>query len=165
MRILGLAVLILVLWTPGAEAACTGSGQTWNCTAGTTIAQISSTLTSASDGATLTFAAGSYSWTSWASFSNTKGATLICESVGACAVSVSDTVLGMNGNCSGTNTKPYRISGFRFTGGNDSVIWFWGSSCTMTQLRIDHNTFTGQAAGTTLLFFGENGSPSYFYGV
>lgn len=164
MRIVGLMALVLFCWTPAAEAACTGSGQTWNCTAGTTTAQVASALSSATDGATLTFAAGSYSWSSWVSFSNTKGATLICESVGACTIDVFGTVLGMNGNVSGTNDKFYRISGFVFSGGNDYVIWFWGPG-TLNKVRIDNNRFVGQSADTTLIFFGENGTVGYVYGV
>ena len=49
--------LITLLWASGAEAACSGSGTSWNCTAGTTSAEISTTLSNAADGATLTFAA------------------------------------------------------------------------------------------------------------
>src|SRR3954463_8280038 len=104
-RILGVLLLVFIWSSPRAEAACTGSGVSWNCSAGTTSAQISTALGSASDGATLTFAAGAYSWNSFVSFSNTKGATLICASAGACDVSVSGTVLGMNGTLSGTNNK------------------------------------------------------------
>src|SRR6516162_1025138 len=134
--------LISLLWASGAEATCSGSGTTWNCTAGTTSAQISTALSSAADGATLTFAAGSYSWNSWVSFDNTKGATLICATAGGCNVSASGTVLGMNGNLTGTNAKFYRISGFKFTQtGGAFTIWFWGPG-TMQQFRIDNNNFT-----------------------
>ena len=62
--------LINLLWASGAEASCCGSGTAWNCTAGTTSAEISTALGNAPDGATLTFAAGSYSWNSFVSFDN-----------------------------------------------------------------------------------------------
>jgi hypothetical protein len=165
MRKLGIIVFVLLCGASGAHAACSGSGTTWNCTAGTTSAEISNALSSAADGATLTFAAGSYSWSSFVSFSNIKGATLICASVGACNVSTSGTVLGMNGNLSGTNTRLYRISGFKFSiSGGSFVIWFYGAG-TMTQVRIDHNTFLNVPSGNTVLFFGENSTVANFYGV
>ena len=115
-----LLALPLFCWTSRAEAGCSGSGISWNCTAGTTSAEISTALNSATDGATLTFASGSYSWSSFVSFDNAKGATLICATVGGCNVTASGTVLGMNGNLSGINSKLYRISGFNFTGGGTS---------------------------------------------
>jgi len=163
MRALGCVIFTFMMSAAYAEAACTGSGTSWSCSAGTTSAQITSTLGSASDGATLTFAAGSYSWNSFVNFSNTKGATLICAAIGACNVSVSGTVLGMNGTLSGNNTKLYRISGFTFTGGSNFVIWFWGPG-TMQQVRIDNNTFTGQST-EAIIFFGENTTIGNYYGV
>jgi hypothetical protein len=122
-------------------------------------------LSSAADGATLTFAAGSYSWNSFVSFDNTKGVTLICATAGSCNVSASGTVLGMNGNLSGTNGKLYRISGFNFTQTASAygVIWFYGSG-TMQQVRVDHNTFNLPNAGVGV-FFGDVDNAPQFYGV
>src|SRR5262249_38026980 len=37
--------------------------------------------------------------------------------------------------------------------------------CTMTGIRIDHNTFSGQSAESRILMFGDNANNSYFYGV
>lgn len=163
---LALAILLAVSWTPEVEAACSGSGQTWTCASGTTAAQVTSALNGAADGATLTFASGSYSWTASIGLSMTKGATLICASPGACVVT-GNSIIGMNGSCSGTSTKPYRVSGFAFSGNNNPRFWFYGSSpCLLTQLRIDHNTFTNNGDGATIMFFGENSAPdNYFYGV
>jgi hypothetical protein len=121
-------------------------------------------MSSASDGATATFATGAYSWTETINFSMSKGITLICASAGGCNVTGSN-LLGMNGTCSGTSTKLYRVSGFAFSG-NSTRFWFYGSSpCLLTQLRIDHNSFSvsGEA---TLMYFGENSSSNnYFHGV
>ena len=166
MHILAMVLLLLACWVSAADASCSGSGVTWSCTAGTTAAQVSSTLGSASDGATLTFASGSYSWTSDINFFMTKGATLLCASSGACTVTGSGT-LGMNGTCSGTSTKLYRISGFVFSGGGTRV-WFNAYSsppCTLTGIRIDHNTFSGQVADSRIVMFGDNSNNAYFYGV
>src|SRR5215469_11712146 len=63
---------------PLADLRCSGSGTAWSCGAGTTSSQLSTALNNAADGATITFAAGSYSWNSFVSFDNSKGATLIC---------------------------------------------------------------------------------------
>lgn len=145
-------------------AQCTGSGITWNCPAGTTSAQLSTLISSASDGATATFAAGNYSWNSFVSFANSKGITLKCATIGACHVTVSGTILGMNGNLSGTNTKLYRISGFDFVGAGSFTIWFYGPG-TMTQIRIDHNSFLNTDTDVPIMFFGEAFTVSNYYGV
>jgi VCBS repeat protein len=163
MRRLGIFLFILICWVSGAEAGCSGSGTSWSCTAGSTSGQISAALSSAADGATLTFATGSYSWNSFVSFSNTKGVTLICSTVGGCNVTATGTVLGMNGNLSGANSKFYRVSGFNFTGGASFIIWFYGPGI-MQRVRIDHNSFNA-SSGTTALMFGENTTVANFYGV
>src|SRR5262245_2866292 len=80
------AVLALVASAAGANAACTGSGTTWSCTAGSTAANVQSAINSSSDGATITMADGSYSWTSEITFSPAKATTLICATVGGCTV-------------------------------------------------------------------------------
>ncbi|GEM_PF-1685657 len=158
-----LLALPLACWASGAQAGCSGSGSTWNCTAGSTSSDISSALSAAPDGATITFAPGSYSWNSFVSFNNSKGASLICSSPGACNVNASGTVLGMNGNLSGTNNHLYRVSGFNFTG-QGMIVWFYGPG-TMQQVRIDHNNFNITGAGNTAVYFGENYTLGHFYGV
>jgi hypothetical protein len=169
LRVLCLLIVGLLASGGRAEADCSGSGQTWTCTAGTTPAQVNSTLASATANATLTFDAGAYTWNAAMKFDPTKGATLICASVGGCTVTVSGTILGMNGNCTGTRTDLFRISGFVFNGGN-TVIWFNAfdinpTGCTLTQIRIDNNTFNTQGASQRIIFFGDNSNDSYFYGV
>ena len=167
MYILGMVLLTLLVWASGAEATCSGSGTSWSCTAGTTPAQVNSALSSATDGATLTFAAGSYTWNDSIPFYNSKGVTLICASLGACTVAASGLNMGLNGTCNGTNIHLYRISGFVFNGGGN-LIWYNANStppCTMTGIRIDHNTFSGQSADNRILMFGDNANNSYFYGV
>jgi len=154
------------LTAPNALAACSGSGVTWSCTAGTTVAQVNTALASAASGATLTFAAGSYTWGGAIGFSNTKGVTLICESAGSCAVASSGMAMGLQGTLSGTNTNLYRISGFVFSGGETGMIWFYGSgSPTLTRFRIDHNTFQNQTTESSIILFGDNGSCNAIYGL
>lgn len=167
MYVLGMVLFTLLVWASGAEADCGGSDKTWTCTAGTTSAQLQSAINSATDGATLTFAAGSYAWNSFTSFSNSKGVTLICSTPQACKVTVgTGTVLGMNDNLSGTNTKLYRISGFVFQDApsGSMSIWFYGAG-TMTQLRIDHNTFQNYGNNAIAITLGENSTVAAFYGV
>src|SRR6516165_2913909 len=161
--------LISVLWVSGAEASCSGSGTTWTCPAGTTSADLRTALSSAADGATLTFAAGSYNSSSLASFDNAKGATLICVPAGSCNVTASVNVLGMN-NLSGINNKFYRISGFNFNfaGGpaGNYLIWFYGQGGTAQQIRIDHNNFIATVPGNNIfILFGDVDFPYYFFGV
>jgi hypothetical protein len=162
----GLAVAVLLAltcWNSLAEAACTGSGQTWNCASGTTSAEVQSAINSAADGATIAFAPGSYSWTSGIAFSMTKGVTLTCAAQGACAVTGGG-VVGMNGSCAGTSSKLYRVSGFAFSGSNSPRFWFYGNNaCTLTQIRIDHNSFSGVADTATIMYFGEQSSRDNFF--
>src|SRR6516165_1934679 len=159
--------LITLLWASGANAACTGSGTTWNCTAGSTAANIQSAINSSSDGATITVANGSYSWTSGINFSGTKATTLICATVGGCAVTGSG-VIGENTTCSGDSTKLQRVSGFSFSGANNPRFWWAangaGIPCTRS-IRIDHNTFTGMTTGTVMLFGHVTSTDNYIYGV
>lgn len=163
--LLGLCIAILLTVNSSAEAACSGSGTTWSCAVGTTATDVNSTLSSASDGATLTFATGSYSWTSNINFSMSKGVTLACASTGGCAVTGSG-IIGMYGTCSGNSTKLYRVSGFVFSGRGTSLFFYGPSTCKLSNVRIDHNTFTGSPNGSNLIVFGENTSvDNFIYGV
>lgn len=155
--------LLLALASVPLAAACTGSGVTFSCPAGSTSSDVASALSAASDGATITFAPGTYDWGTFVSFSNVKGATLICQTEGACVVNVTGTVLGMNDTLSGVNNKLYRISGFEFRNPPGFVIWFYGWG-VLNQVRVDHNRFVTNVE-TTLLFFGENTTVANFYGL
>jgi len=156
--------LICTLWAIPAHAACSGSGTTWSCTAGTTSAQVQTVVGSASDGAVVTFATGSYSWSSVITPSLSNGITFICASVGGCAVSSNGTTFGFP---SGNSTKLFRISGFNFTSAG-GLVWTCpagGCSGTLGQFRFDHNTCTGISASSTVITIGENSSTQYVYGV
>lgn len=162
-------MLIWVTWPLlgiSLEAACTGSGTVFTCTAGSTIANVQSAVDSASDGAIITFAAGSYTWTSGGvSFSNSKGVTLQGAGAGSSIVTVGDnSFLGMGGSLNGNNTHFYRITGFTFQNGSGLGIWFYGPG-TLNSLRIDHNTFSNWATSSIALFFGEASTPAKFFGV
>jgi len=167
-RVLGLMIVILCWWTvSGAEAACTGSGQTWSCAAGTTPSEINSTLSSASDGATLTFAAGNYTWGSTIiTLSISKGVTFACASGGACNVTWSGNVWATP---VGSSSKLYRWTGFNFTSGSGANAWWWhcpGGNCAkteLTQIRVDHNNF--YLTGTEQVLVTDIQSISYLYGV
>jgi hypothetical protein len=168
--LLGLCITTVLTINSSAEAACSGSGQTWTCTAGSTIANVQSAINNASDGATVTFEAGSYNWSNGTiSLSNSKGVTLICRTQQACDVTQgSNTMIELV--FSGTNTKFYRISGFDFngTGVCGTCIWFYGNG-TLSQFRIDHNRYTGYNSSTAdaaaLTFLGAGGYSGQCYGV
>lgn len=150
-----------------AGASCTGSGTNWTCGVGTTSSQVNSVIGSAADGATVTFDNGAYSWSSTITFSLSRGITLTCASVGGCTVTTSGTTFGFG---SGSSTKLYRISGFVFKSTTSSVVWTCpGGGCigTITQFRIDHNTFNATFSGSTpvLVMIGENTAKQYVYGV
>jgi len=158
--------LICTLWAIPARAACSGSGTTWSCSAGAAVSDVNSVINSATDGATVTFAAGSYNWGgSTITPSLSKGITFICATGATCTVSSTGTTFGFS---SGSSTKLYRISGFNFTTPNGFLVWTCpagGCSGTLSQFRFDHNTCTGMSSGSTVLFIGENTSTQYVYGV
>lgn len=159
------AALMAMMWPLAAQADCIGSGTSWSCSAGTSVAQVNAALGAASDGATLTFKAGSYSWSGYINFLNSKGASLVCESIRGCVVTPSGTVLGMNGTLKGTTDKLYRISGFKFqNGGTGPTIWFYGPG-TMTRLMIDNNGFENYGSNPAYIYLGENSTVATFYGV
>jgi hypothetical protein len=165
MKFLLSIVLLVGLSCTTADAACSGGGTTWSCTAGSTAANVNTAIGSSADGATITMASGSYSWTAGITFSSAKATTLICATVGGCTVTGAG-ILGENGSCSGNSTKLQRVSGFRFSGGNNPRFWWYGSGACTRVIRIDHNTFTGMGDSATIMYFGENGSANnYFYGV
>jgi hypothetical protein len=158
--------LIAIVWMPKLEAACSGSGTSWSCTAGTTTAQVNTAISSAADGATITFAAGAYSWGAEIDLSNSKGVTLQGAGPGSSVVTVTGTpIIAMAGTLSGNNTHAYRITGFTFQNAPANlVIWFFGPG-TMNNIRIDHNTFDNFATGAIAIFFGENSTVGKFFGV
>ena len=151
--LLAICCLSMFLVPVHAWATCSGSGLTWSCTAGSTVAQVNTAIGSATDGATITFAPGKYSWSGTINLPNTKGINLIGAGPGSSVVSTSGTVIGMLGSFSGTNTKNYRISGFTFQIGA-RPIWFYGTGI-LANIRIDHNAFSNLPA-CLWLFFSES---------
>lgn len=160
------AVLILLFAGQANAAPCTGSGTAWSCQPGTTAAEVQTAINNATDGAVISFANGSYTWSTNANFSMAKGVTLLCTNIAQCTVGGTGT-LGMNGTCSGTSSKVYRVSGFTFNGSNNPRFWWWGSgACTLNNIRIDNNTFTGTATDAVIMYYGENSAvDNYFHGV
>ena len=162
--------LFLLFGSAAAHAQCTGSGTAWSCPSGTTTAQLATVIAAASNNAVITFASGTYNWSSNTNFSTTNGATLICASGATCIVNSTGTVLGLQGY-SGTLTNLYRISGFTFVTSNTGQAIIWFDACNpgcrgqINQIRIDHNTFTLGLGAATVAFFGDTSSNGYYYGV
>jgi hypothetical protein len=163
LRMACLVGAIWMLWSLPAQAACSGSGTSWSCPSGTTSSEVNTVIGSANDGATVTFANGSYSWGGTRiSPSLTKGITFICATGATCTVSSSGTTFDLP---SGTSSKLYRISGFVFNV-SSYVLWSCpGGGCTGTisQFRLDHNTIN--AGAQSIVQFGENTARQYIYGV
>lgn len=162
--------LLIIAGAPSvAEAACSNpssDGVTWTCTPPTSVAQIASALSSASDGAVLTFTAGSYAWSgSGGGISTqdmTKGFTLICATVGACNVTLSNGTFWFI-DFIGTVDKLFRLSGFNFSGscgGNGCIDMRRNASgginnpALLRKVRIDHNTITINPMTTQFVFMG-----------
>src|SRR5260370_9377361 len=133
-----LLLSLLILFASPVYAACTGSGAVWSCPAGTTAADVNAAISSASDGATITFANGSYSG-GW-SLLTTNGVTLICATGATCTHSGTVTLSFYTTII----TKFYRVSGFTFTGSGFVIEFCSPGSCSrgVTQVTVDHNIFT-----------------------
>ena len=147
-----LLAFVLMLAIPSwADAACSPTtGVTSTCAAGTTLAQITTALSTLSDGAVLTFDAGAYTWSGNIDTQDmSKGFTLICVSVGACDVTLSGNPTFWYIDYTGIVDKLFRLSGFTFggtaCGGNGCIDMRRisaggnGDDNQLSQVRIDHN--------------------------
>jgi hypothetical protein len=143
----------------GAQAACSGSGTSWSCTAGSTVSDVQTAINSASTGATLSFAPGAYTWSSRINLPTTRGVSLVCS--GTCTVAASGLSFSLV-NWSGVNANLYRISGFTFNNPGAYLVWFYqyNQSGTLTKVRIDNNKFNMPSGVNDLLVFGESGANS-----
>lgn len=159
MRILGMALFALFWWTSQSDAACSGSGLSWTCTAGSTAAQIQSAINSASNEAVITLANGSYSFAN-VSLNGKNGITVICETVGGCTVSSNATAFSLD-SCTQNVTNLVRISGFNFTGAVAIKIWIY-CAFDITKLRLDHLDFDSLGSANIAIFIGEGGSSQPF---
>jgi hypothetical protein len=160
-------LLALSWWASGAEAACSGSGLSWSCTAGSTATQINSAINSASDQAVITLAAGSYTVTG-IDMAPRNGLTIICATQGACTFTASGNEFLSDHSCTGPRTNLMRISGMTFTGsagGTARIWWVCQFGHTFTKVRIDHNTFINLGQGNIAILFGGNGRYAAMYGV
>ena len=185
------AGLIWILWSIPAHSQCTGSGTTWSCPAGATSTQVEAAINSASDGATITFAPGTYTVTAIPNqvdaymVSQSKGVTLVCATppnmvgaatVNACQLNAARVSIFGSDRFSGTNTHFYRLSGFiidlQATAPSYGTL-YWdtyngaspGSPATVTQIRVDHNTFQNGTNGAQTTLIGSEGQQIQVYGV
>jgi hypothetical protein len=162
-----MTLLVAMTWALAVPVfgACSGSGTSWSCPAGSVAADVNTVISSASDGATVTFDQGNYTWSSTITFSLSKGITLICATGATCTVSVSGVTFGWP---SGSSSKLYRISGFTFPSASNYMVWTCpGGGCTGTisQFRFDHNAITDNGTEDTIIQLGENTAKQYIYGV
>lgn len=181
-------ILAILFCATVANANCTGSGLAWTVAPGTTQAQFAACMTSSTNGAVFIFSAGTYTvgslgGGSFFQFSPTKGSTFICATppsgIGSatsnqCLISGVGPAMGTD-TYAGTATNLYRISGFTFDlGGSESglgTVYFdcFNGTCpaTVSQLRVDHNTFQNGANGAQLSLIGGTDPGTIFnvYGV
>ena len=139
------------------QAACTGSGLAWTCTAGSTAAQINAAISSAANEAVITFDAGTYSFTG-VNLANKNGLSLVCATLGGCTNSGSGTIFSLE-TCSAPVTNLVRIGGWNFTVGGGYKIWIYCNQ-NITQLRLDHLDITGHAVADIAIFIGEGSTPA-----
>lgn len=137
-----------------ADAACSGAGLTWSCTAGSTGPQIQAAVDGASNEAVVTMANGTYS-ASDIELSGRNGITVICETVSGCTMTATATVFFITG-CPADRTNLMRISGFKYTGNAGINNWIYCAD-DITKLRIDHNECDNIGEGNLCFFVGEGG--------
>ncbi len=148
LRYLVIVCAVVLCCVGRAEAACTGSGLVWSCAAGTTPAEVTTTLSSATDGATLTFATGTYTWAgARITPITTKAVTFLCAVQWECDITISAGAAFTQHGVNVTSTKLWRWSGFDWIFSGAAKFFFPcdGGSCQLQtfKLRIDHNRFTG----------------------
>lgn len=130
-------------------------------------ADVQSAVNAAADGNTVVVPNGTCTWNDPVRLSNTKGVTLRCQTVGSCLINVGGTAVLFD-TLTGINTRFYRISGFTFRNnpGSNYIIWIAAvSTGTLTQVRIDHNTFTNLGASSIAILFGHTQAAANYYGV
>jgi hypothetical protein len=144
-----LPILILLGLPTLSDAACSGSGLTWTCTAGSTPANVQSAVNSATVGATISLESGAYSWSS--GVTATKSLTIQGAGSGSTVI----TFTGASGSDAfdftpSNNTDILRITGIGFELGSMNngrrAITINGRPDTAfipTQVRIDNNAITG----------------------
>jgi hypothetical protein len=138
-----------------------------SCTAGSTVAQVNTCINSLSDGGTINFATGSYSWNSAITMPDGKGVSLIGAGTGSSIVTIgSSGQVIYRDTITGTDNKLQRISGFTFQNAPSGSIpiWIYGRG-TLTNLRIDHNTFSNLGTGSIAILLGATGGYGSIYGV
>ena len=154
MYILGTVLFVLSWWASGAEAACSGSGTIWTCTAGSTPADIQSAIDSASSRATIALESGSYSWANSVSWTNKQihikgagqGSTIITRNGGP-AFTVNMTTGG---------TYNWRISDMTFLSSDLHVmieIASGGTNQPTKGWRVDHITGTNSGTPNNPFFY------------
>lgn len=168
-------VLAMSVWLCGpAEAACSGSGTTWTCPAGSSMTDIGSAYSSGTDPVDITLAAGSYTWaTGSITLSNSKGIYLHCATALLCDVDAGVNYMIYMDTLSGVNTKTYRFSGLDITQASTAYLaWIYSSgsppaNTVMQNFRFDHNrvTLTSGATDWVAIKTGGGGKPGRIYGV
>lgn len=149
-----------------AEAACSGSGSTRTCTAGSTATQIANAIGAVGSQGTVTLQNGSYSAANIGIDQMGNGVTIQCESVGGCTFTTTTTVFTTDlTGCPATDiTNLFRITGFVFSGQIMSM-WFY-CDIDFTQFRVDHNTFNLGGDDTAMLLGSSSpASQGNMYGV
>jgi hypothetical protein len=129
-------ILLVVLWATSSEAACSGAGTSWTCTAGSTAADVQAAHNSASSDYTITLAPGSYAW---------GGASLIVTKAGVITGSGPDADLTTQTNTTCNSSIQTCITG----SGNPivSVKPTTDVSIRITKLHITRNN--GQPANAS----------------
>jgi hypothetical protein len=130
-------------------------------------ADVQSAVNAAADGNTVMVPNGTCTWSTPVRLSNAKGVTLRCQTAGSCLISLGGTAVLFD-TLTGINAHFYRISGFTFRNnpGQNYIIWIAAvSTGTLTQVRIDHNTFANLTAGSIAILFGHTQAAANYYGV
>lgn len=158
------AILVTSSTVWAACSNCTTSSA--SCTAGTTVAQVNSCLSSLPDGGVIKFDPGSYNWSSSIVLNTAKGVSLMGNGAGSSVVTAGASNIIYMDNIIGTNNKKYRISGFTFQNlpAGKVLIWLYGLG-NLTNLRIDHNTFSNLGTSSIAILLGSTGGYGKIYGV
>jgi hypothetical protein len=135
-KLIACSLLVLLLVPVSAWAACTGSGLAYTCAADSTAAQIMAAMSEATDGATISIAAGTWDPGDDVYFPTGKKINLIGNGIDSTVFTGNRSYLSY---C--TSGKGVRISGFTFTGDGTGSRIAIHLSGACNDIRIDHNKF------------------------
>jgi hypothetical protein len=124
-------------------------------------------VNSASDGAVITFEAGTYTWTSgsYVELDPAKSVHFDCPTPTCTMNTGANQVFGLTNSLPSSDAKVYKWTGFTFSGGGSDGIPFWMYGTGVMNLAVKGNTFSNYGGDSIVWLLGEQTTDGRFVGV